>query len=189
MIWALSTLIRKTPEMIKTTLRAAFVAAFCLPQALLAQDKTRTTIYVGAGTQDDSGSLVSDGTPFSLGIYARPSNRPLIIGFDYGREGSMLDSTGGGEEVRKANSYNLLLGTTLFEGRNYSVNGIALLGMRETFSDCPDSFLGFECYADRAPTTEYDVNYGAMLTTTFDSFAVGLRATGESTQVTFGMSF
>lgn len=68
-------------------------------------------------------------------------------------------------------------------------DAMLILGARETFADCPDSFLGFQCYADSDSETEYDVNYGAMVMTTFDTFAIGLRATSESTQVTLGLQF
>lgn len=101
----------------------------------------------------------------------------------------MFDGTGGRDRVRQALSLNFIFGTNVYRGDNTRADAMLLLGARETVSDCPASFLGYQCYADRPPETEYGLNYGAMVTATFDRLLVGLRATGESAQMTAALQF
>ncbi|WP_415392214.1 hypothetical protein [Paracoccus sp. SJTW-4] len=61
--------------------------------------------------------------------------------------------------------------------------------MREAAADCPDSYLGFQCYADTDPDTDYKGNFGGVLTVSVDRLTLGLRATGESTQMVAGFRF
>ena len=127
--------------------------------------------------------------PFVVGFLHQPAASQFVFGFDFAGEGEMLDSTYGGNEVRQALSYNLLLGSNLMRDGNFRVDAGVLLGLRESFADCPDSFLGYQCYADEAPDTEYDANFGAFIGVSFDGIMLGLRGTGESTQGLLGLRF
>jgi len=112
-----------------------------------------------------------------------------VVGFDIAGEGTMLDSTYGGDEIRQALSLNFLVGSNLYKADAVRVDAAAIIGMRESFADCPDSFLGFQCYADQSPDTEYDLNLGAMISLTMQSVSLGVRATEVSTQAVIGVKF
>lgn len=146
-------------------------------------------VYFGGGTSFESDEMVADGTPISFGIASAASNGGTIVGFDFGREGEMLDSTFGGDSFRMATSYNLLVGGNLYSGTSVRADAMLLIGARETFADCPDSFLGFQCYADAEPDVEYDLNLGAVVMTTFDGMGLGVRVTQQSAQAVVGFRF
>ncbi len=171
------------------TTGAIFAFLVASAQPAFAQDSAGRVIYIGMGSQTDTASETADETPFSIGVYAKPGDGPFLFGLDYGREGAMLDSTYGSDEIRMANSFNLLVGTSLMEGQHVTVDALLMVGMRESVSDCPDSYLGYQCYADTAPDTSYEANFGAVVMTSFESFAVGVRATSESTQLSVGLAF
>jgi len=154
----------------------------------MAAAQGNTLIYGGIGQAGEE-ALESNAMPFSFGLLLRPATSRMSFGIDIAGEGTMLDSTWGDEALRQAISFNALIGTNLAQNNRFSLDGALLLGMRETFADCPDSYLGFQCYADEAPSTEYDVNYGAVLIGSFDRMAIGLRVTGESTQIVLGTRF
>lgn len=153
----------------------------------IAQDG-RNVIYGALGMADDD-VLENDSMPFAIGFLHQRQSSNLVFGFDIAGEGTMLDSTWGGEELRQAVSFNLLLGGNVAQSDRFRLDAAVLVGMRETFADCPDSYLGYQCYADTAPDTEYDVNFGALVGVSFDSVMLGLRATGESTQAVVGFRF
>ena len=113
----------------------------------------------------------------------------MVYGLDLAGEGTMLDSTFGQDSLSQALSFNFLLGSNLYDNGTIRVDAAGILGIRETFADCPDSFLGFQCYADTPPSTEYDVNYGALLTVSYERVSFGVRITGESTQAVLGLKF
>ncbi|SIP99019.1 hypothetical protein SAMN05421641_102234 [Paracoccus thiocyanatus] len=177
------------------------VLGLCLPLAIAAghaqaQDDSqqgttlRNTFYIGAGAANDDGPLENDDTPFSFGfLHQRPDSK-LILGFDIGREGTMLDSTWGMDDrPKQATSYNFLIGGNLMDNGRFRTDAALLLGVRESFADCADSYLGFQCYADEEPDTDYKGNFGAVVTLSVDKFTLGLRATGESTQILAGFRF
>lgn len=102
----------------------------------------------------------------------------------------MLDSTWGmNERPKQATSYNFLIGGNVMDNGRFRADAALLLGARESFADCPDSYLGYQCYADAEPDTDYKGNFGAVVTLSMQSFTIGLRATGESTQILAGFRF
>ncbi len=150
----------------------------------------RNAFYLAGGKARHDGPLEVDDTPFALGVTHQLQGRKLILGFDIGREGTMLDSTWGQDEaLRQATSYNLLVGGNIVDNGRFRTDLALLLGARESFADCADSYLGYQCYADAEPETEYKGNFGALLTVSYDRLTVGLRATSESTQVLGGFRF
>lgn len=154
----------------------------------IAQEVTQNVIYLGAGAALGE-DLELDDVPYSVGFLNMSDTRNTVFGFDFAGEGEMFDSTGGGNRVRQALSFNLLIGGNIQKSADVRTDAMLLIGARETVSDCPDSFLGFQCYADQDPDTEYDFNVGGMVTATFDGFAVGARVTTESAQLTLGLQF
>lgn len=150
----------------------------------------RNTFYIGAGKNRDEGEFDTDNTPFSLGFMHQLADRKLILGFDIGREGTMLDSTWGMDKSpRQATSYNFLIGGNMADTGRFKADAALLLGMRESVADCADSYLGYQCYADQEPDTDYKGNFGAVVTFSFDRVVMGVRATGESTQIVAGLRF
>lgn len=150
----------------------------------------RNAFYLGAGKARHDGAFEADDTPFALGFTHQLQGRKLILGFDIAREGTMLDSTWGHDQaLRQATSYNLLVGGNIVDNGRFRTDLALVLGARESFADCADSYLGFQCYADAEPETEYKGNFGALLTVSYDRLTVGLRATGESTQILGGFRF
>lgn len=147
-------------------------------------------IYVGAGPAKKADSTTTGSTPMSLG-YLRLSNATNFVwGLDVSGEGTMLDSTWGkNNAVKQAMSYNLLVGTNFKNDGGSRIDGAVLLGAREASANCPSSFIGYQCYANSAPTTNHKLNYGVVLTWSFKSFMVGLRATEASTQALIGLRF
>jgi len=145
--------------------------------------------YFGAGQADEENAQSSGDTPFVIGGLGFSQESKMVFGFDLAREGTMLDSTFGQDSLSQALSVNVLLGRNFYDNGTIRVDAAGILGIRETFADCPDSFLGFQCYADTAPSTEYDVNYGALLTVSFSRASLGVRITGESTQAVLGLKF
>lgn len=165
-------------------------ALFAVSAAAYADDSGENLIYIGAGSAQSGDKLKSSSTPISLG-YLRISNASDVVwGFDYSGEGTMLDSTWGmNSSVKQANAFNILIGRNISKNENSRFDAALLLGGRETFSTCPSSYLGYQCYADTAPSTSYKLNYGALVTFTYKSYMLGLRATGESAQAIIGYRF
>jgi hypothetical protein len=150
----------------------------------------RSTFYLGAGSANSEDGFDNDSTPFSGGFLHQVDGSKLIFGFDIGREGTMLDSTWGmNHEPRPAMSLNVLFGGNVVDSRRFKADAALLIGIREATSDCAASYLGYQCYAGATPDTEYKGNYGGVVTVSFDHLTVGLRATGESTQVLAGVRF
>lgn len=154
-----------------------------------AQSTAETIFYFGGGVNNDGATVETDETPFVLGILAAPAGSPLLFGLDIAAEGEMLDSTFGSDTIRQSFSFNGLVGTNLYQSQSVRTDASLIVGLRESFADCPDSFLGYQCYADEAPDTEYEFSYGALVTVSFDSVTIGVRATEVSTQAIVGFSF
>lgn len=150
----------------------------------------RNTFYMGAGNAKANGPFENDDTPFSIGFMHQLAGSRMVLGFDLGSEGTMLDSTWGQDsQPEQGTSYNLLLGGNLLDSGRFRADAALLAGVREAAADCPDSYLGFQCYADRDPDTDYKGNFGGVLTVSVDRLTLGLRATGESTQMVAGFRF
>ena len=147
-------------------------------------------VYFGVGASDKGDQLKSDQTPITFGFLKLSDTSAGVWGLDIGREGTMLDSTYRlNRAVKQSTSFNLLVGRNLTKSTDWRFDAALILGMREKTSDCPDSFLGFQCYANSEPDTKYGVNYGGLFAVTYKNILLGLRATGESTQGVFGLRF
>ncbi len=150
----------------------------------------RNTFYVGGGKSTTTDSFANQNTPFAIGFTHQMAGRKTVLGFDLAGEGTSLDSTWGQtNQPVQAMSFNLVFGTNLIDDGRIRADAALLLGLRDSAADCPDSYLGYQCYADTDPTIEYQVNFGALVNVSFNKVSVGLRATGESTQVLFGIRF
>lgn len=157
-----------------------------------AQDGTslRNTFYLGAGSARTDGAFENDDTPFSIGFMHQLVNSKLVLGFDLGAEGTMLDSTWGRDNMPKqGTSYNILLGGNMMDNGRFRADAALLAGVRESAADCPDSYIGYQCYADTDPDLDYKGNFGGVLALSVDRLVLGLRATGKSTQIVAGFRF
>ena len=145
-------------------------------------------IYFGLGQGDDSDPYASDSTPWAIGFMVRDINGSY--GFDIAGEGTMLDSTyGQNEAIDQGLSYNFIAARKISGESEWRTDLGLLFGARETAQDCPDSYLGYACYADEAPDADYEVNYGIVMHITGGETTFGFRVTGESTQIIFGLNF
>lgn len=157
--------------------------------ATMAQAQQLGAIYAGTGAANEEADLLIDDAPFVVGVLFYRPGQTLVFGADIAAEGEMLDSTFGSESLRQAYSFNALIGGNLYQTDTFRSDLSVIIGARETFADCPDSFLGFQCYADAPPTTEYTANYGLMLSFAWDLALFGVRVTDQSTQAVIGLAF
>lgn len=164
--------------------------AILSPNLLAAQEVGRNTFYIGGGSQSESGEFANDDTPFSIGFMSQSATSQWVFGFDIAGEGTVLDSTYNQDEAPNlALSLNMLVGANIVNNANFKADAALLLGFKQATKDCPDSFLGFQCYADTAPSVEYEGNFGGVVTFSFNNFLVGARATQSSSQVLVGVRF
>jgi hypothetical protein len=160
------------------------------PMASFADDSAQNAIYIGGGSAQTNDILKSSSAPYSVGYVRLSNEKDIVWGVDVAGEGTLLDSTWGkNKAVKQSTSFNLLLGQNLIKTENGRFDATVILGLRNSFTSCPSSYLGYQCYADQAPSTKYDFNYGALLSYSYKSLLVGLRATGESSQVVIGYRF
>ncbi|MFN7003739.1 MAG: hypothetical protein ACK4NW_09960 [Roseinatronobacter sp.] len=175
------------------TIGPLFAAMLCTVPAFAQDgngDMMSSTIYAGVGSSFNEGDRESDATPLTLGFTHQPVGGQVVWGFDIAREGTKYDSTSWqNASVRSALSFNLIVGRNFADSGSMKFDAGLLLGIREAAEDCPGSYLGFRCYANGAPSTDYKFNGGVLATVSFDRFVVGLRATSESGQVVAGMRF
>ena len=172
------------------TIRSA-ILCFLTISATSAIQANESIVYGGIGSaRSNSSSATSDNNPFSLGYINISDVRSSVWGLDFSKEGSLLDSTyRQNRAVKQGTSYNLLLGTNLAKTESSRFDVAILIGAREKTKDCPSSYLGYQCYANAEPDTQYGFNYGAVLTWSFKGMMIGIRATGESTQAIVGLKF
>lgn len=172
-----------------------FLHSFILGLAVMAGGAAnaqdwRSIIYAGGGGNRSDSEYSTDKTPFSIGIMGRSGGGRAIVGLDLAREGTMLDSTWNqNQAISQGSSVNLLLGSNLTETGRFSLDAAAILGVRTTAADCPRSYLGYQCYANRTPETSYRGNFGAVVTMSYDRMTLGVRATGQSSQLVAGFRF
>ena len=128
--------------------------------------------------------------PWTVGyLYVSPTS-PWTFGGDLAGEGVSLDNTSGqNNTVRQGLSFNVLAGPHIRLGDQFSAGVAALLGGRQTGQRCDESYLGYQCYADQAPSVSYGLNYGAVAHLSFKNVLLGARRTGESAQLLVGVSF
>ena len=170
-----------------------FFSIFIFIETLGAQEEeavvNNNIFYVGLGSSS-GGEDENDDMTWSVGFLADMEN-DSILGFDIAGEGTMLDSTYGGyDDLAQGMSYNLLYGFDVSQNKDDKLHIGVILGFFETEADCPDSYLGYQCYADQAPDYEHEFNGGGFLSYSVnESLNLGLRATSHSTQVTIGFKF
>lgn len=136
-------------------------------------------IFVTYGSNTDN-----EESAFSIGLLSQPDDKGFRFGFDLGFEGEKLECYGGDCYGELGISFNGLVGYTPMDSK-WTVGVLA--GFSQETSDCPRSGLGFRCWADRTPDTEYGFNYGGFLQYHFEKYGVFLRATSNSTQA--GLTF
>lgn len=156
-------------------------------------------VYFGGGVSrkgngfDNLGTAFgnfSDNTlAFTFG-YLRVLNKSRLMGgVDIAYEGTMLDGTYGSYSTRGALSFNGILGVNVAKNDDVRFDIAGLTGAREKTTDCPASFLGYACYANRPPSRTYSVNYGGIAAVSYKKLVIGARATGASTQGLLGIRF
>lgn len=149
-----------------------------------------TTVYVGGGQAITDDPSKNDSMPFAFGIMHQNPDTGFVVGLDFGFEGTMIDSTYRRDAaLSQGTSFNVLVGGNLIDDGGFKTDAALLLGMRKSVVDCPDSYLGFACYAGADPDYQYQANFGAVITVSVNKTVIGLRATGESTQLLLGMRF
>lgn len=168
---------------------ALIIATITGASASQADEDSKSVIYLGMGSADTGNRLKSNEAPKSIGYFSAKNSSDGIFGVDFSGEGTKLESTGGVTTVKQSTSFNFLVGKNLSRGENSRFDAAFLIGMRAASSTCPSSYLGYQCYANEPPKTSYEVNYGAVLTMTFNSFLIGARITGESAQALIGVRF
>ncbi len=153
----------------------------------------KNVIFGGIGSADKGNVDKSDATPWSVGYLNRgDENSNLFFGFDIAGEGTSLDNTSGKhDDIGQGISFNLLIGKPVNFSQNWQAGIGALLGMRMAGKSCPsgDSYLGYQCYADEKPEANYEFNYGGVIHLYYKHALLGLRVSGESTQILFGVAF
>lgn len=156
-----------------------------------ADENGQNVIYLGSGSaKSGNPTTTSSKSPFTVGYLRLSNSTDTVIGGDISGEGTMLDSSWGqNHAVKQATSFNLLLGKNLGKTENSRFDASLILGAKEKTRSCPASYLGYQCYADAKPNTSYGFNSGVALTWTYKSALIGLRATGESTQMLLGYRF
>jgi len=176
----------------KYILSIVLMTTFTFTNITTAQDnpEKNNVAYLGLGSAS-GGEDENDDTPWSLGVLFNSSNSDRVFGFDISREGTMLDSTYGGyDALSQALSYNFLFGSDISKNKDGKTSIGLILGFIETEADCPDSYLGYQCYADTDPEYEHEFSGGGFLNYSVnEKLNLGLRATSHSTQVTIGFKF
>jgi len=169
-----------------------FLSAFIFSGSLTAQENINknNVFYFGVGSSSGDDDE-NDDTPWSLGILHNSPTSDRVYGFDISGEGTMLDSTYGGyNDLAQGFSFNFLYGFDISENKDDKLSVGLIIGFIEEEQDCPDSYLGYQCYADESPDNEYGFNGGGFLNySVSESLNLGLRATSNSTQLTIGFKF
>lgn len=145
-------------------------------------------LYIGGGKAATATATKDGSTPLSIGYLTR--NKNVLFGFDFGREGTLLDSTYRQNSApTSALSLNFIIGTNLFKQEKSSFDAGIILGIRQSTKDCPDSFIGYACYADQDPKVDFKENLGVIAIYSFEKFSFGARVTQASTQFIIGTRF
>ena len=151
--------------------------------------------YIGLGNSDNTDIL--DNEPWSVGLVIRDEDS--LYGFDIGGEGIMIersrnyDNTYTVDSTEQALSFNILAGLKVTENNKFRLDLGLIAGMLEKSSECPSSYGSYQCYYssvyDNRADYEYTFNYGLAIHATYERITFGVRATGESTQMLFGINF
>lgn len=172
-------------------IKVLIVGLLLIVQPSFAQSNhSDNSLYVGMGSADDSNPYESDETPWAVGWVSHSQDSNASWGFEIAGEGTMLDSTYDNDNaIKQAISFNLIGAINLSTAPDWRVDLGLLAGVRQTAKDCPDSYLGFQCYADQPPDTDYSFNSGGVLFIGYELLSIGFRTTGESNMVTLGVNF
>ena len=155
-----------------------------------AKASEENTIYIGTGPAKTGSPTTSNKAPLTVGYIRQSKTTSTIWGFDISGEGTLLDSTWGqNNAVKQATSFNFLIGKNISDNQISRFDIAFLAGLREKSTDCPASYLGYQCYANSTPNTTRELNYGGVLSWTYQKIMVGARATGESNQLLIGIRF
>jgi hypothetical protein len=111
----------------------------------------------------------------------------IYIGTGPAKTGS--PTTSNNNAVKQATSFNVLTGKNTSDSQLSRFDIAFVAGLREKSKDCPASYLGYQCYANSAPNTTREFNYGGLLSWSYQKLMVGARATGESNQLLIGIRF
>ena len=151
--------------------------------------------YIGLGNSDQK--EIIDDEPWSVGLVIRDTDS--FYGFDIGGEGIMIEQSRNYnnsytvESTEQALSFNILAGLKVTEIQKLRIDMGLLAGIIEKSSECPSSYGSYQCYYsltyNNRAEYEYTFNYGLVLHATYDRITLGVRSTGESTQVLFGINF
>lgn len=151
--------------------------------------------YIGLGNSDNTDIL--DNEPWSVGLVIRDEDS--FYGFDIGGEGIMIersrnyDNTYTVDSTEQALSFNILAGLKVTENNKFRLDLGLMAGLLEKSSECPSSYGSYQCYYssvyDNRADYEYTFNYGLAIHATYERITFGVRATGESTQMLFGINF
>ena len=151
--------------------------------------------YIGLGNSDNTDIL--DNEPWSVGLVIRDEDS--FYGFDIGGEGIMIersrnyDNTYTVDSTEQALSFNILAGLKVTENNKFRLDLGLIAGLLEKSTECPSSYGSYQCYYssvyDNRADYEYTFNYGLAIHATYERITFGVRATGESTQMLFGINF
>lgn len=169
----------------KTILASVF--ALTTSFGALAEDYNHT-IYLGGGVNTESAA--SNSTPVSIGYIYNPESSNFYHGVDVSAEGLLYDSTSRRDNVEEqGTSVNYLTGYNFNFSNGVTVSTGVLMGIRITEEECPDSYLGYRCWADREPQRESEFNYGGTVHVKYKHLFVGARISGVSNQILVGYTF
>ncbi len=160
------------------------------------EDSKNVLLYIGLGSAADE-ELVDEDS-WSVGLLLRDEKN--FYGIDIGGEGVMVnqardyyDGTYTVSSIDQATSFNLTAGMKISGSSKLRVDLGLLVGIIEQSSECPSSYSRYQCYYSSSYGNrldyEYTFNYGIVLHTTYERITLGLRASGESTQLVFGINF
>ena len=151
--------------------------------------------YIGLGNSNEK--EIIDDEPWSVGLVIRDIDS--FYGFDIGGEGIMIEQSRNYnnsytvESTEQALSFNILAGLKVTEIEKLRIDMGLLAGIIEKSSECPSSYGSYQCYYSSTYNNradyEYTFNYGLVLHATYDRITLGVRSTGESTQVLLGINF
>src|SRR5262245_7036748 len=125
--------------------------------------------------------------PLSFGMLYFAQSSPLVIGGDFGVEGTQNDGTYGVETTEPSYSINFVIGLGARVG-DWHLGISGLLGARQSSTECPESYLGYQCYADEDPTVHFTANKGGIAHIAYKRIMLGARKTSVSTQALIGFT-
>ena len=160
--------------------------------------------YVGTGTSKAGSQSISNTAPVTLGYVRQSKATATVWGVDISGEGSVpnstwgqrIDPSSGNNALKKPTSFNFfttsinfMVGKAIGESQVSRFDVALIAGVREKSTDCQATSLGYQCLANSSPNTTRELNYGAVVTWTYQKIMFGARATGESNQLLIGIRF